>query len=425
MTMDFRNRSNTKVHVVVSNANVIHWHHNSLGPGETVHCPIWTPIGYDVRVFYDTGNNAVDPAKDNVMTILGWIFTGVGVWASIAGTLVAVATGGALTPAALAGYSLAGLGVAMAAGSVALEGTDAVLNPATLPGLLGSDRYEIEIGGNAHLQGTGEQGKATLRFEGVSLRWKNTTAGHRQFTKIGDFRWVWQGDAAPGSALSITVRPDGSLAALGTDGAFYARANPGSPWQQVTTRPYIFGHKDVGGEETQAVNGVPNTICALRDGRLFASFARPRDLAHGPDLHGCFLQGDTWVRDPAFDDVSFVGELPTGLHYIKNVRAYYATNGSSPAAGDPMVQFVPPGGHEVTSFATGPGTEVVATIPAGALVHATPTPPCIWQGLSGIGGDGGKIISIARLDKDQLVGVGTDHRVYFARVSDLQAAYGS
>ncbi len=237
----FINRSNSTVNIAILNSNVVHAWKNELEAGESW---TWTegwPIGYDIAVFHDIEETRIDASGHNISVILGYVMIGGSVVAAAlalaaeAVTLgITVAPSTAVQDAALSTFTggLAIVGGGLAAAGVATEIVSAILTPAKLTGLYGTDNYTIEIGGNARLVNPrivdGMLTDFDVDYDPISLSWKNETSGTEGFTR--PFLWIWAKNPIKGLVKDIAVMPDGSIAGIGMDNKIWMRPDLSSEW---------------------------------------------------------------------------------------------------------------------------------------------------------------------------------------------------
>ncbi|MDL1910662.1 hypothetical protein FBQ81_08200 [Chloroflexi bacterium CFX6] len=185
MTFRFTNNANTPINIAVTNGRVIYFHKNQLAPGQSWSCQpkkVW----YDIDVFWSTGSNDIDPAKQNATQITNLALVG-------AGAVVAVAAIG-VTAGAAAPVIITGAGLAAAGGTIALTAVSAALNRAQVEALYGGDNYTIGVTGGVKQLSTGRNVYTLLP---ATINWTNTTKRLSGMTvvseKLGSASWITAG----------------------------------------------------------------------------------------------------------------------------------------------------------------------------------------------------------------------------------------
>jgi hypothetical protein len=279
--MKFRNRSNQPVNIAIANAGVVEGHKNGLEAGATWEWNQGWPIGYDISVYHDVPETRIDPAKQNIAAIFGYVLIGAGAVAAILAGLVEVFSLGMATPlagammggsfAAITG-GLAGVGVFVAGAGITLEIVKASLSPATKTGLFGTDNYDIDISGGLQAIGftaTGNQiQNLKMDLDDVALRWHNTTGGTSG--TVGSFKWVWNRNPVPGATKDLTCLPDGRILGIGMDDNLWVREDLASDWKRVPNTGKV-RQKTVEGE-TDSFETMKN-VTAMPDGSIYTVFA--------------------------------------------------------------------------------------------------------------------------------------------------------
>lgn len=278
--MTFVNRSNSPKNVGIYNGNVLHAYHNGLAPGATWSWTEGWPIGYDIRVYQDTEATRLDGSKENPAVVVGYVMIAGSIVVAAIGAGIEFGTAGAATPAVVAiedsAFSAFTGGVAavsglLAVGGAGLEIGKAVMNPAKLSGLFGTDNYHIEIGGNAIVTGAelvdGQLSGGTWDYDSIGLTWGNETSGWGGTR--GYFTWVWTRNPLPGEVRDIAVMPDGSIIAAGMDNGLLHRATLSEGWTPV---PDSKLHRQKASEHEQISTALLESIAAASDGSLFGLF---------------------------------------------------------------------------------------------------------------------------------------------------------
>ncbi|TCK07611.1 hypothetical protein [Marinobacterium mangrovicola] len=175
------NNTNLPIHICMTWKGIVQYYKNDLQPGESYNFDKFGMGWSDFHAVVGTESNKFNHDQDfaNILSF-GAAITGVVI--GVAGLVLVPFSGGSSTALVAAGTALAISSTSVSAASVAIDGINGALLPASLKAIFVSDHYDISIyGGDIlgdHEKSDGEEKFVVSRIDPLRIEWKNLANGN-------------------------------------------------------------------------------------------------------------------------------------------------------------------------------------------------------------------------------------------------------